>query len=71
MLIVLLPVMDMCRVIFLRILSKNSPFFPDRKHLHHLIVDSGIDHKNTVHLLYGITLICVIMAVIVGISTLD
>jgi UDP-GlcNAc:undecaprenyl-phosphate GlcNAc-1-phosphate transferase len=70
-LLVSLPVLDMSRVIFLRLFNKNSPFLPDRKHLHHIIVDSGIDHKNTVLMLYGITLFFVVLAVIVGLSTLN
>lgn len=37
-LIFLLPGIDMCRLFFLRIAKKKNPFFPDRNHLHHLLL---------------------------------
>ena len=61
----------MVRVILLRILSKNSPFLPDRKHIHHLLIDSGISHKNSVLTLYSLNIVFVGLAVFIAITAVD
>ena len=43
-----IPLADMVRVIFLRIANKKSPFYSDRNHLHHLMVDNGFSVNQTV-----------------------
>lgn len=48
----LIPGLDMCRVIFSRILNKRNPFSPDRNHLHHHL--EKIIDKNYVFIIYGI-----------------
>ena len=47
-LLLFVPLADMVRVIFLRILNKKSPFYSDRNHLHHLMVDNGLTVNQTV-----------------------
>jgi len=51
-LIFLIPIGDMIAVIFSRISSGISPFFPDRRHLHHRILSLGLNHHQTVLFLY-------------------
>ena len=55
----LIPGLDMCRVIFSRILIKKNPFSPDRNHLHHLL--EKVIKKNFVFLVYSllVTICCV------------
>lgn len=43
--IMAIPIFDMLRVFFLRVVRKGSPFQSDRKHLHHLILDAGYSHR--------------------------
>lgn len=43
--ILLLPLLDTLRVFTIRIFKRKSPFTPDRNHLHHLLLDSGLNHK--------------------------
>lgn len=43
--ILLLPLLDTLRVFTIRIFNRKSPFSPDRNHLHHLLLDSGLSHK--------------------------
>lgn len=50
--IMLLPLMDTLRVFGIRIIHGRSPFSPDRNHIHHLLMDKGMSHKN-------VTLTCV------------
>jgi len=44
--IMLLPLMDTLRVFGIRILHGRSPFSPDRNHLHHILIDRGMGHRN-------------------------
>lgn len=43
-----IPVLDMARVILSRLLDFKSPFYPDRKHLHHLLINLGLSPSKTV-----------------------
>ena len=47
-----LPILDMAYVIFKRIINKKSPFFPDRNHIHHRMLNFGFNHKQAVLNLY-------------------
>ena len=51
-LLTLIPLFDMARVIFLRILNKKSPFFPDRLHFHFILVDKGFKVYQSVLIIY-------------------
>lgn len=42
--IVFIPVFDTARLILIRLLSKKSPFSPDRNHIHHLLIRLGLSH---------------------------
>ena len=45
--------LDLVRVVLTRLLRGQSPFHPDRNHLHHVFVDLGISHlMATLHLLF-------------------
>lgn len=44
--ILFVPLFDLVRVFTIRILKKRKPFSPDRKHLHHIIIDNfKISHR--------------------------
>ena len=43
-LLLIYPLTDTLRVYILRAKSKNSPFLPDRRHLHHKLIDKGYSH---------------------------
>lgn len=42
--ILILPLFDTFRVFTTRILRGRSPFLPDRNHIHHLLIDTGLTH---------------------------
>ncbi len=44
--ILLLPLLDTLRVFGYRMLHRRSPFSADRNHLHHLLLDRGLSHRN-------------------------
>ena len=43
-LLLIYPLTDTLRVYILRVKSGNSPFLPDRRHLHHKLIDKGYSH---------------------------
>ena len=55
LLILALPLADMSAVIMGRLSSGHSPFYPDRRHLHHRLLRTGLSHRRTVLLIYAFT----------------
>ena len=48
------PVCDMTYVIFNRLRLNLSPFFPDRRHFHHRLLDNGFNSDETVLIIFMI-----------------
>jgi len=42
-------------VIMGRVSDGHSPFYPDRRHLHHRLLRAGFSHRRTVLLIYAFT----------------
>ncbi|MCP4973908.1 MAG: undecaprenyl/decaprenyl-phosphate alpha-N-acetylglucosaminyl 1-phosphate transferase, partial [Prochlorococcus sp.] len=55
LLILSLPLADMSAVIMGRLREGRSPFYPDRRHLHHRLLRAGFSHRRTVVLIYVFT----------------
>ena len=49
------PLTDLILVTTSRIMQGYSPFYPDRRHLHHKVLNLGFSHRDTVILFYGFT----------------
>jgi UDP-N-acetylmuramyl pentapeptide phosphotransferase/UDP-N-acetylglucosamine-1-phosphate transferase len=60
----LVPVYDTLRVFAGRVIKKQSPFSPDKTHIHHLIIQSGYNHARAARILYGAHLTLIITAII-------
>lgn len=43
--VLIVPLLDTIRVFSIRIFQGRSPFSPDRNHIHHLLLDRGLNHK--------------------------
>ena len=56
------PIIDTLKVMLTRILKKKNPFHPDKTHIHHVIFDNKIEHKYTVFIVQGLTIIYLIIA---------
>jgi len=54
---VTIPVFDTVVIIARRLKNKRSPFAPDRNHLHHLLVDIGIQPSVTLALILGLSML--------------
>ncbi len=53
---VLIPLFDMTRVFFQRILKKKHPFSADRRHIHHMLLDLGWSHTQISIALYFVSI---------------
>lgn len=59
-----LPIFDTFVAICRRLIHGQSPFHPDRGHLHHRLVDMGFSHKEAVRILYAISALMGLVAVV-------
>ncbi|MFT7049596.1 MAG: UDP-GlcNAc:undecaprenyl-phosphate GlcNAc-1-phosphate transferase [Psychroserpens sp.] len=57
------PLMDTCRIFFIRVfVLKTSPFKADKNHIHHRFIQAGFTHKQTASLIVVVNLITVVIA---------
>ncbi|MCT0204081.1 undecaprenyl/decaprenyl-phosphate alpha-N-acetylglucosaminyl 1-phosphate transferase [Synechococcus sp. CS-602] len=66
LLILSLPLADMSAVIMGRLSEGHSPFYPDRRHLHHRLLRAGFSHRRTVVLIYAFTQWLAALALVVA-----
>ncbi|MEL6988495.1 MAG: MraY family glycosyltransferase, partial [Bacteroidota bacterium] len=70
--ILILPLFDTLRVFMMRIAKGKSPLHPDRNHIHHLLLDSGLSHMQATGVLVMVNLLFIFMVVqLQGIGTLN
>lgn len=65
------PLFDMLFVIFSRIKSKKSIFFPDRKHFHHRLFDNGFSQQDVSLLIFTLSQWFVSLALLVSFNSLN
>lgn len=58
------PLVDTIRVFIIRTLKGKSPFSADRNHIHHRLLDLGLDHKKTVLVIYIYSLVLILTSLI-------
>lgn len=63
-----LPIFDTLFAIIRRILTGRSPMSPDRGHLHHRLIDMGFSQRQTVAILYTLTSILCLTAVVMSLK---
>ena len=63
--ILFLPFADATRVFINRLINKKAPYLPAKDHIHHLLNKTGLSHRDTVLLLYGINLLFILTGVII------
>lgn len=63
-----LPIFDTVFAIIRRIAKKKSIMSPDRGHLHHRLIDMGFSQKQTVGILYTLTSILCLTAVVMALK---
>jgi UDP-GlcNAc:undecaprenyl-phosphate/decaprenyl-phosphate GlcNAc-1-phosphate transferase len=60
--ILMIPLLDTLRVFGIRILHRRSPFSPDRNHVHHILLDKGLSHRQVTLTLVGFNLAIIVAA---------
>jgi UDP-GlcNAc:undecaprenyl-phosphate/decaprenyl-phosphate GlcNAc-1-phosphate transferase len=60
--ILIVPLLDTLRVFSIRIFRGRSPFSPDRNHIHHLLLDRGLNHRQVTYSCVGLNLSFIAMA---------
>ena len=63
-----LPIFDTCFAIIRRVSKGQSPMSPDRSHIHHRLIDMGFSQKQAVAVLYVISAILGLSAVVLTTS---
>ena len=61
--ILILPLFDTLRVFVIRTLQGRSPMSPDRNHIHHLLLDSGLNHMQATFSLVVVNLFFILLVV--------
>ncbi len=59
--IMILPLFDTFRVFMIRAIRGRSPFSPDRNHIHHLLIDTGLTHMQATFVLLAVNLLFIAM----------
>jgi UDP-GlcNAc:undecaprenyl-phosphate/decaprenyl-phosphate GlcNAc-1-phosphate transferase len=59
-----IPLMDFFATILRRLLKKQSPFKPDRGHLHHILIEKGLSNHQSLIIILVLTLVIAILGVI-------
>jgi len=59
--IMILPLFDTMRVFITRIIRGGSPFKPDRRHIHHLLIDYGLSHMQATAALVLVNVVFITM----------
>lgn len=61
--IIVIPLVDTLRIVILRLSKRQSPFKPDKSHIHHALMRLGLSHGQTTLFLGGIQLLFITGAV--------
>ena len=59
--ILILPLFDTLRLVFMRLISGKSPFKADRNHIHHLLLDMGLSHMQATAILICINMLFIFL----------
>ena len=60
--LMILPIYDTLRVFTIRLMEGTSPFVPDKRHLHHLMLESGLSHMQSTFALLAFNVLIIVVA---------
>ncbi len=61
--IMILPLFDTLRVFTMRVLKGKSPLYPDRTHIHHLLLDYGFSHMKATGILVFVNILFIAIVI--------
>jgi UDP-N-acetylmuramyl pentapeptide phosphotransferase/UDP-N-acetylglucosamine-1-phosphate transferase len=56
-----IPLVDLLRVVLIRMIRGRSPLRPDRKHIHYRLIDTGLTHLQSTAILLGMNLTMILL----------
>ena len=59
---IIVPLCDTLRIVILRLSKRQSPFRPDKSHIHHALIRLGLNHSTTVIILVSVNAIYILGA---------
>jgi len=62
--IIIIPLVDTLRIVILRLSKGQSPFKPDKSHVHHAIMRLGMTHGQTTLILGAVQILYIVLAVV-------
>jgi UDP-GlcNAc:undecaprenyl-phosphate GlcNAc-1-phosphate transferase len=62
--IIIIPLVDTLRIVILRLSKGQSPFSPDKSHVHHAIMRLGMSHSQTTLILGGVQVLYIALAIV-------
>jgi len=60
------PLVDTLRVFVIRAINKRSPFSADRNHIHHRLIDIGLNHSQSVVFVYLYSLLVIYLSLVIN-----
>ena len=66
LLIMFIPIADMVYVIFKRIINGKNPLYPDKTHLHHRLLESGLNQRETVNIIWSLSALFAVIALVIN-----
>lgn len=60
--ILVFPILDTTRVFIIRLRQGRSPFSADRNHIHHRLIDLGLDHQSSTFIIYNINIVIIVIS---------
>ena len=60
--VLLIPLLDTLRVFSVRLSKARSPFSPDRNHIHHLLLDRGLNHSQVTYVCFTLNALFIVLA---------
>ena len=67
-LIIGLPIFDTAFAILRRLVKGQGIMTPDRGHMHHRLIDNGFSHRTTVIILYALSIVLAVSAIVLFVS---
>lgn len=64
-LIMFIPISDMVYVILKRIINGKIPLYPDKTHLHHRLLKSGLNQRETVNIIWSLSAFFAVIALVI------
>jgi len=61
-----LPLVDMLKVFMIRLYNRKSPFHPDKRHIHHLLLELGLSHTQATIVLSVLSILFIFLSLVLS-----